>query len=107
MHCNYRIFAEEGEVHLLGSKQHFRNADPFLAFDNLMATQPSNVDASHAFYLGYEMCKAMLANQLGKQYTQDEALDWGFLTVPETDRHRLKKKRPTNRQAGDEDTSKN
>ena len=58
-----------------------------------MASAPTNVDPSHAFYLGYEMCKAMTAMQLGKQYTQDEALDWGFLTQPETDRHRLKKKR--------------
>jgi hypothetical protein len=95
---NYRIYAEADEVHLLGSEQHFRDADPFLVFDQLMATRPTNVDASHAFYLGYEMCKAMLAIQLGKQYTQDEALDWGFLTAPETDRHRLKKKGSANRQ---------
>lgn len=93
---NYRIVAESGEVHLLGSGQHFRHADPFETFDQLMATNPSNVDSSHAFYLGFEMAKAMIANQLGKQYTQDEALDWGFLTVPETDRHRLKKKRTGN-----------
>ena len=90
---NYRIIAEADEIHLLGSRQHFHDADPFLVFDQLMASAPTNVDPSHAFYLGYEMCKAMTAMQLGKQYTQDEALDWGFLTQPETDRHRLKKKR--------------
>lgn len=90
---NYRIFAEEEQVHLLGSGQHFASPDPFAAFDQLMASNPTNVDASHAFYLGYEMCKAMLALQLGKQYTQDEALNWGLLTVPETDRHRLKRSR--------------
>ncbi|MCP4480656.1 MAG: dihydropteroate synthase [Planctomycetaceae bacterium] len=90
---NYRIISEADEIHLLGSRQHFHDADPFLVFDQLMATAPTNVDPSHAFYLGYEMCKAMTAMQLGKQYTQDEALDWGFLTQPETDRHRLKKKR--------------
>ncbi|MFK7767023.1 MAG: DUF6513 domain-containing protein [Mariniblastus sp.] len=90
---NYRIIAESGQVHLLGSGLHFKDSDPFLAFDQLMNSNPKNVDASHAFYLGYEMCKAMMANQLGKQYTQDEALDWGFLTVPEVDRHRLKKSR--------------
>lgn len=98
---NYRIFAEADQVHLLGSGKHFRHADPFLVFDQLMSTQPSNVDASHAFYLGYEMCKAMIAIQLGKQYTQDESLNWGFLTVPETDRHRLKKGRSANKLAGD------
>jgi len=90
---NYRVIAEDKQVHLLGSGLHFHNEDPFLAFDQLMESQPTNVDASHAFYLGYEMCKAMIANQLGKQYTQDEALDWGHLTVPETDRHRLKRSR--------------
>ncbi len=90
---NYRIVAEDGEVHLLGSGHHFHDPDPFNAFDQLMETAPKNVDASHAFYLGYEMCKALTALQLGKQYTQDEALDWGFLTNPETDRHRLKRGR--------------
>ena len=93
---NYRVIAEGNEIHLLGSRQHFRGADPFLVFDQLMATKPKNVDTSHAFYLGYEMCKAMLANQLGKQYTQDESLDWGLLTQPETDRHRLSKKKRSN-----------
>ena len=44
---------------------------------------PKNLDAAHAFYLGYEMCKAATAITLGKQYQQDEALDWGFLTRPE------------------------
>lgn len=90
---NYRVVAENGEVHLLGSGLHFHDPDPFNAFDQLMESGPKNVDASHAFYLGYEMCKALTALQLGKQYTQDEALDWGFLTSPETDRHRLKRRR--------------
>lgn len=89
---NYRIFAEAGEIHLLGSKLHFHDADPFIVFDKLAETQPKNLDASHAFYLGYEMCKAMTALQLGKTYTQDESLDWGHLTVEETNRHRLSKK---------------
>lgn len=90
---NYRIVAERGEVHLVGRQMHLHHADPFKVFDELLETDPRNLDASHAFYLGFEMCKAMTANQLGKQYTQDESLDWGFLTVAEGDRHRLKKKR--------------
>lgn len=89
---NYRIFAEEGEVHLLGSQTHWHDADPFKVFDALAESNPKNLDASHAFYLGYEMCKAMIANQLGKNYTQDEALRWGHLTVEEKNRHRLEKK---------------
>ena len=45
--------------------------------------QRDAIDPSHAFYLGYEMAKATIALTLGKNYTQDEALRWGFLTVPE------------------------
>lgn len=41
------------------------------------------MDASHAFYLGYELAKAVTALTLGKNYEQDRALRWGFLTVPE------------------------
>jgi len=41
------------------------------------------LDTSHAFYLGYEMAKAVTALTVGKNYTQDQALRWGFLTVPE------------------------
>ena len=89
---NYRILAELGEIHLLGSGLRFSGADPFDIFDQLADSQPKNLDPSHAFYLGYEMCKAMMALQLGKQYTQDEALRWGHLTVEEKDRHRLKKR---------------
>ncbi len=90
---NYRILAELNQIHLLGSGIHFSGDDPFDLFDQLADTNPKNLDPSHAFYLGYEMCKAMLALQLGKQYTQDEALKWGHLTVEEKDRHRLKKRK--------------
>ena len=90
---NYRILAEMGRIHLLGSQLHFQGDDPFALFDELADTQPKNLDPSHAFYLGYEMCKAMIALQLGKQYTQDESLQWGHLTVAEKDRHRLRKRK--------------
>jgi hypothetical protein len=46
------------------------------------------VDASHAFYLGFECAKALTALTLSKQYRQDEALDWGYLTRAEA-HHRL------------------
>jgi dihydropteroate synthase-like protein len=88
---NYRIFAESGLVHLLGSGKHLSNADPFEVFDELIASGAQNLDPSHAFYLGFEMCKALTALQLGKQYVQDESLDWGYLTQPEVTRHRRKK----------------
>jgi hypothetical protein len=55
------------------------------------ADRRANLTASHAFYLGYECCKASTALTLSKQYRQDEALDWGYLTQPEA-HHRLASK---------------
>ncbi len=92
---NYRIFAENELLYLLGSGQLFSSPDPFDLFDSLADTNPTNLDASHAFYLGFELSKALTAMTLGKQYTQDEALDWGHLTHPEGNRHRLKKRKLT------------
>ena len=80
---NYRIFAERGELHVLNGSIYLRGADPFALFAQLAATDPK-LDAAHAFYLGYEFAKAVTALTLGKNYTQDQALRWGFLTVPET-----------------------
>ena len=91
--ANYRLSVIADELHLVASQLHLSDADPFELFDQLMDTQPRNVDASHAFYLGYELCKAYTALTLGKEYRQDEALDWGILTREETDRHRLRHRR--------------
>jgi dihydropteroate synthase-like protein len=79
---NYRVFAENGEVHVMNGTHHFRGADPFELQAKLVAAD-AKLDASHAFYLGYEMAKAVTALTLGKQYTQDQPLNWGFLTRPE------------------------
>ena len=88
---NYRIFAQNEELHLLSAGLHLHDGDPFRLFEHLMQQDvSSNVDASHAFYLGYEMAKANIALQLGKQYEQDQALNWGYLTVKE-DHHRIKR----------------
>lgn len=89
---NYRVFAEGDELHLIAAGLHLRGTDPFDLFDQLLAMNRSNLDASHAFYLGFELCKAATALSLGKQYEQDESLRWGFLTVPEK-HHRLKRGR--------------
>jgi dihydropteroate synthase-like protein len=79
---NYRIFAERGELHVLNGNLHVRGTDPFALFEQLLAAD-AKLDAAHAFYLGYELAKAVTALTLGKSYTQDQALRWGFLTVPE------------------------
>jgi dihydropteroate synthase-like protein len=79
---NYRIFAERGEIHVLNGSVYFCGTDPFELFERLAASDPK-LDQSHAFYLGYELSKAVTALTLGKNYTQDQALRWGFLTIPE------------------------
>jgi dihydropteroate synthase-like protein len=105
---NYRVFAEGGQLHLVSAHLHLTERDPFLLFERLLHpgfggaadkhSAPTNIDPSHAFYLGYELAKAATALTLGKQYRQDEALDWGYLTVPE-ESHRLRKS-PPKREAG-------
>jgi dihydropteroate synthase len=87
---NYRIFAEDDRVHLISAGLHLQGDDPFLMIEELLSRGPKNLDAAHAFYLGYEMAKAVTALTLDKEYRQDEALDWGFLTRPEVS-HRLKR----------------
>ncbi len=94
---NYRVFASGNEVHLVSSGLHLHDSDPFVLMEQLRHAGPDgglpkNLDPSHAFYLGYEMCKARTALTLGKQYEQDEALNWGLATRPET--HHYLKKRP-------------
>ncbi len=79
---NYRLFAEAGELHLLNGDRHLHGTDPFRLFAEV-EKQDARMDPSHAFYLGYELAKAVTALTLGKQYTQDQPLNWGHLTRPE------------------------
>jgi dihydropteroate synthase len=75
---NWRVFAERGLIHALNNQHLLRDTDPFRLFEQMGVT-----DASHAFYLGYEMMKARTALTLSKTYRQDQALEWGFLTEAE------------------------
>ncbi len=89
---NYRILIDGSKIHLIAAGVHIQGTDPFLMMDDLMKRpQSSNIDASHAFYLGFELSKAATALNLGKQYEQDIALQWGLLTQPEK-HHRLARK---------------
>ena len=83
---SFRIFAEGGRLHVVAAGLHLEGTDPFDLFEQMLAASASPIDNSHAFYLGYEMAKAVTALTLGKQYRQDEALDWGMLTVRELSR---------------------
>lgn len=78
---NFRLFAEDGKLHAINRDGHRHGTDPFALFAQL-----GPLDPSHSFYLGYELAKAVTALTLGKNYTQDEALNWGFLTRPEINR---------------------
>ena len=82
---NWRIFAEAGTLYALNNVQFLSDPDPFVLFERMEVR-----DASHAFYLGYELMKAKTALTLNKTYRQDQALDWGFLTEPEVS-HRDRK----------------
>jgi dihydropteroate synthase len=75
---NWRLFAEQGVIYALNHEKLLHGTDPFVLFEQMEVS-----DASHAFYLGYEMMKAKTALTLGKSYRQDQALSWGFLTEPE------------------------
>ena len=84
---NYRIFVEDGRVHVLCAGTHLAGVDAFELLDAMQSGTKRPLSAEHAFYLGYELAKAVTALTLGKQYEQDEALDWGLLTRPERSRH--------------------
>ncbi|HXV24904.1 MAG TPA: DUF6513 domain-containing protein [Alphaproteobacteria bacterium] len=74
---NWRIEASAAGIHLYNRDHHQIATDPFAFFPTLR----SEVDASHAFYLGVELARAQIAFQLGKRYVQDRELDWG-VAVP-------------------------
>jgi dihydropteroate synthase-like protein len=78
---NFRLFAERGLLHVLNGRMFLQGTDPFALFKQMLEREP--IDPAHAFYLGYEMAKAATALTLAKNYVQDQALRWGFLTVPE------------------------
>ena len=75
---NWRLYAEDEMLVAFNKDMFLSDPDPFALFRAMGVD-----DASHAFYLGYELCKARIALTLGKSYRQDQALRWGFLTRPE------------------------
>jgi dihydropteroate synthase len=79
---NYRIIVRDEQIHLFNRDGHWVGRDPFELIRQATAVGKP-LDPLHAFYLGYELCKAATALALSKQYTQDESLQWGLLTVPE------------------------
>lgn len=83
--ANFRIFAERGKLHVINRDMYLQGDDPFALFAEM--SKQGVIDPAHAFYLGYEFAKAVTALTLGKNYVQDQALRWGFLTLPEKSGH--------------------
>lgn len=97
--ANYRIFVEGEQIHIMNRDGYWKGSDPFELFDDFAVENPK-LDISHAFYLGYELSKAVTALTLGKQYRQDQSLHWGFLTIPEQSAHERKRSARANRGNG-------
>jgi len=86
---NVRIYADalNEQIHAMNKDVHAVGSDPFELFDQLKID-----DASHAFYLGYEMAKAVIAMSLHKNYVQDEPLRFGLLTREEVSHYERHKR---------------
>ena len=72
---NYRIFANREWIFVFNRETFLRGKDPHKLFAALDASDPG-----HAFYLGRELERAALAVRLGKKYTQESLLRWGYLS---------------------------
>jgi dihydropteroate synthase len=73
--ANFRIFADREGITVLNNERLVCGTDSQDIFARLEVDE-----ATHAFYLGKELARASLAVTLGKNYRQDSALDWGYLT---------------------------
>ncbi|MEW6231006.1 MAG: DUF6513 domain-containing protein [Chloroflexota bacterium] len=72
---NFRIFTDRDNIYVFNNKLFIKSTDIGAIY-----TQLGVEGASHAFYLGRELQKAVLAVQLGKRYVQEEDLRWGYLS---------------------------
>ncbi|WP_031432645.1 DUF6513 domain-containing protein [Methylomarinum vadi] len=86
---SYRIQTSRDGLHIFNRDGLHTARDPFDLYPKLNVEN----DGGHAFYLGIELARAEIAWQLGKRFTQDEALDWGCASEhnePTVDLHTFK-----------------
>ena len=76
--ANWRIEVAEDGIHAYRRDEHHVTTDPFDLFPQLGVER----DGAHAFYLGVELGRAHIAQQLGKRYVQDNELRWGVAVPP-------------------------
>ena len=74
---NFRIYLSKKGINVFNSQTHIISDDPFNFYDKLNVDS----DSSHAFYLGVELARAQIAWQLGKNYDQDNELEWGIASI--------------------------
>lgn len=74
---SYRVQLSEEGIHVYNRDGIQQGTNPFDLFPKLELLQD---DAPHAFYMGVELARAQIAWQLGKNYMQDEELEWGVCT---------------------------
>ncbi len=79
---NFRIFTDDDSIYVFNNKLFIKSTDLAEIWSQLGVE-----DASHAFYLGRELQKAALAVRLGKRYTQETELRWGYLGGGEQNWH--------------------
>jgi dihydropteroate synthase-like protein len=70
---SFRIQVSSDGVHIYNRDGLHSAIDPFDLYPKLKV----ETDGGHAFYLGVELARAQIAWQLGKRFTQDQALTWG------------------------------
>ncbi|MGR9013680.1 MAG: DUF6513 domain-containing protein [Gammaproteobacteria bacterium] len=73
---SFRVQISAEGVHIFNRDGLHSATDPFDLYPKLHVEN----DGGHAFYLGVELARAEIAWQLGKRYTQDQALQWGCAT---------------------------
>jgi dihydropteroate synthase-like protein len=73
---SFRIQTSIEGLHIFNRDGFHSATDPFELYPHLNVTN----DGGHAFYLGVELARAEIAWQLGKRFSQDQALSWGCAT---------------------------
>ena len=78
---SFRIQISCEGVHIFNRDGLYSAIDPFDLYPKLNVEN----DGGHAFYLGVQLARAQIAWQLGKRFTQDEALTWGCAVEQESE----------------------
>ncbi len=84
---NFRIFADAETITVFNAERFVQGTDISEIFAQLGVDE-----ATHAFYLGKELMKAMIARELRKNYRQESPLDWGYLTFDEPRRPHVRQR---------------